>query len=98
MRPRLITAENRGGVGGGQSGPRRFNEAAAHHRGEHPRNGATDLWKSAGFNEAAAHHRGEHGARDDAAGDRRAASMRPRLITAENLGDVREARRARRLQ
>ena len=35
MRPRLITAEN--GLGAGRPGPawNGFNEAAAHHRGEH---------------------------------------------------------------
>ena len=60
-----------------------FNEAAAHHRGKrewrvrvrgrHPR-----------FNEAAAHHRGKLACRPRRAMARREASMRPRLITAEN--------------
>ena len=35
MRPRLITAENAGGGAETPRPPARFNEAAAHHRGEH---------------------------------------------------------------
>ena len=82
MRPRLITAENTPHAAQLRPEAKSFNEAAAHHRGEHGCRG----WPAAGcacFNEAAAHHRGEPGRADlDALPE--AASMRPRLITAEN--------------
>ena len=59
MRPRLITAEN-----------------APHSR--------SSIARVIGFNEAAAHHRGEHG-HAGRSSEAQGASMRPRLITAENL-------------
>ena len=59
-----------------------FNEAAAHHRGK-PAWSASDGCAPVCFNEAAAHHRGKHLAGVDNCLTREA-SMRPRLITAEN--------------
>ena len=61
---------------------RRFNEAAAHHRGEQTLT-IVNLYAVRCFNEAAAHHRGELIEKVTKEADR-AASMRPRLITAEN--------------
>ena len=83
MRPRLITAEN-----GPDDDDRHallvgFNEAAAHHRGEQPKK-ARDVTRGSRFNEAAAHHRGERLHRAGRWKGNGSASMRPRLITAEN--------------
>ena len=65
MRPRLITAENARRRRRGRPGGYRFNEAAAHHRGERP----VDALPLVG----------------------QVASMRPRLITAENSGEALDA-------
>ena len=82
MRPRLITAENARRASAGSMARTRFNEAAAHHRGEHALS-RPFLPLTTCFNEAAAHHRGERpGQTYDLPDDD--ASMRPRLITAEN--------------
>ena len=62
MRPRLITAENVPVSARAAGRLIRFNEAAAHHRGERLHAGVDDR--------------------------RVAASMRPRLITAENCSDI----------
>ena len=84
MRPRLITAENIRRRPGRPPRAARFNEAAAHHRGERaPREPAAPR-PPCRFNEAAAHHRGER-LPDAAAPLTETASMRPRLITAENV-------------
>ena len=82
MRPRLITAENPRPRHARRRKQSRFNEAAAHHRGEHDGRAALNP-ATACFNEAAAHHRGER-ARTLRACGTDYASMRPRLITAEN--------------
>ena len=108
MRPRLITAENRAAAPRRGGARARFNEAAAHHRGEPPQavglgrrhrrfNEAAAHHRGEPytrrviastricFNEAAAHHRGEPFDPDDSPFNTSSASMRPRLITAENL-------------
>ena len=84
MRPRLITAENPPARSRGPTDDRRFNEAAAHHRGERRYGRRATRVSTSCFNEAAAHHRGEHPRVPIDVGVR-AASMRPRLITAENV-------------
>ena len=53
---------------------------------ENARHGVCAGLASHRFNEAAAHHRGEREERIEGDCAARAASMRPRLITAENLG------------
>ena len=67
-----------------------FNEAAAHHRGERAP-AVAGVPETGGFNEAAAHHRGERTVSGNVV-TQIAASMRPRLITAENA--PRDAQRA----
>ena len=59
MRPRLITAENRHVPRPVRPVSCRFNEAAAHHRGEPAEGGSCHRASRRRFNEAAAHHRGE---------------------------------------
>ena len=87
MRPRLITAENVRRTHYRHLPVPRFNEAAAHHRGERSRPRPNRLG-TACFNEAAAHHRGERPGRVAAGAVPDRASMRPRLITAENAPRV----------
>ena len=84
MRPRLITAENVVPSGWPAELLIRFNEAAAHHRGERTAGAGDGRRRPASMRP---HHRGErrrtrHGPREQGA------SMRPRLITAENKKDT----------
>ena len=87
MRPRLITAENPLGAPRPRGPARRFNEAAAHHRGERllglgrGRAGPASMRPRLITAENAPFHLPD----ELAAG----ASMRPRLITAENAGTCR---------
>ena len=79
-----MTAENGGGRHGRCRPAARFNEAAADDRGKHPSRPRAD--SSAGrFNEAAADDRGKRRGRGRLEAERRAASMRPRPMTAENI-------------
>ena len=82
MRPRLITAENCRRSAPSRSPPYRFNEAAAHHRGEHCPNGKGNGDVSASMRPRliTAENQSETWTEKTAA----MASMRPRLITAEN--------------
>ncbi len=57
MRPRLFTAEIVATIWDKACLDKRFNEAAAIHRGNLPDSGSY-LWDNASFNEAAAIHRG----------------------------------------
>ena len=84
MRPQHITAENPPHPTDMGMIPRGFNEAAAYHCGKLSCRGAYPASSGKCFNEAAAYHCGKRGARDAPHGGRRAASMRPQHITAEN--------------
>ena len=88
MRPRLITAENCASTASGCARCPCFNEAAAHHRGELTRHPRGSRPRGSRFNEAAAHHRGERAADPSVIATWFVASMRPRLITAENGNTV----------
>ena len=82
MRPRLIAAENLAWSPTSRRGTNSFNEAAAHRRGKHEM-GAAKHGGLGGFNEAAAHRRGKRSGRL-MTDEEKKASMRPRLIAAEN--------------
>ncbi len=86
MRPRHHTAEDLIARGQCRAEARRFNEAAASHRGKPCRSWASRATACC-FNEAAASHRGKrkHALSDR---DQDQASMRPRHHTAENVDET----------